>query len=294
MNNKISVKVRTNAVSVWKSVINLIASDPRVLLPFLFLALIECALLAFVSLSPHFPVNKIMAAPISRIWGALYLHYPYFYELLPKVFYYVKILSGIFLGSFMAGVGVLTVAHVSLKKRVNFKKIAGEVLKRYVSLLILAFILLVGVHFLMKLPPIVLAKYFKAGHAKLLWAGPKYWFILALPIFRFLLAIVLQALIVYAIPFIVLKKKKFLAAFWAGIRFFFSVFLRTLLIVAIPMILYIPVTILRNNMGYLSDLFAPEIIMGVLGIGILAGTFIVDGLVTMATTLIFLEGVGEE
>lgn len=80
-----------------------------------------------------------------------------------------------------------------------------------------------------------------------------------------------------------------MAALWSGLRIFFKTMARTLFAVLVPMILYIPVTMLRSNMGVLADKFAPESVVVVLFIGILVGTVIVDGLVTVATTLIFLE-----
>ena len=60
------------------------------------------------------------------------------------------------------------------------------------------------------------------------------------------------------------------------------------------MILYIPVTMLRDNIGFLADKFAPEVVVPVLFIGILVGTVIVDALITVAATLIFVEATHEK
>jgi len=60
------------------------------------------------------------------------------------------------------------------------------------------------------------------------------------------------------------------------------------------MFLYIPVTILRGNTAILAEKFGPEIICVSLFLGILVGTVIVDALVTLVTTLLFIEATDEK
>jgi hypothetical protein len=277
-----------SAFGIWRRVFVLVVSEPKILVPFGALAVAETFTLWCLASSPHFPLSIILAPPIKSIWGPVYLHYPYIYELLPKVFYYAKIVVGIFVGSVTSGMAVLAIARSSRKDVVDIKKIFFDVLKRYLTLFILAIILFTSVHFVMKQPQFLFFKYFRT-HPKLLFIGPKFWFTVFLPVLTFVLAVVLQALFVYSIPSVVIKGKKFLVALWSGIRIFFKTLIRTLFAVLIPMILYIPVTMLRSNLGVLADKFTPESVMVVMFIGILAGTVIVDCLVTVATTLIFLE-----
>jgi len=70
--------------------------------------------------------------------------------------------------------------------------------------------------------------------------------------------------------------------------------LKTFLIVLVPMILYVPITMLRSNTPFLADKFFPEIVVGILFCGILVGTVVVDCLITVATTLLFLEVTDEK
>ena len=290
---KIKITIPKGLFAIWKPVLSLLVKEPKVIIPFCLLAVIEVFALWFLSCSPHFPINVIMAPPIKSIWGPTYLHYPYIYELLPRMFYYAKIVVGVMVGALTSGMAVLAVYYFNKSRRIDLKEIFFAVLKRYVSLFLLAIILFTCVHFVMKEPSVLLLKYFFAKHAKLLFLGPKFWFSIFLPVLQFLLAVILQSLFVYSIPYIVIKEKKFLAALISGIVLFFKRFLKTFAAVLVPMFLYIPVTMLRSNMGLLADMFMPESIVVVLFIGIIVGTVIVDALVTLATTLIFIGATDE-
>jgi hypothetical protein len=279
--------------SIWKTVIDLILSEPKVLFPFLILAGCEAIALYLLSCSPHFPVNFVMGPPVRRIWGEMYLHYPFIYELLPRLFYYGKIVLGVLVGSVTSGMAVVIVARIKKKEPVVFKKIFKEVFKHYISLFLLILLLFVAVHFVMKQPPVLLYKFFR-GHQKLLFVGPKLWFTVALPGINFILAVFLQALFVYTIPYIVLKGRKFLGALLGGIVLFFRRAIKTLVVVAIPMLLYIPVTMLRGNVSIIADKMGPEAVIGVLLVGILVGTVIADALVTIVTTILFIEATDEK
>jgi hypothetical protein len=285
----LKVKKAFGSLAVWKPVTDIILTQPLILVPFAVLAAIDILVLLFLASSPHTPINFIMAPPIRRIWGEVYLHYPFIYELLPRLVYFTKILTGIFFGSITTAVAVVAVARMRKREVVDFKEILSQVLKNYISLILLAALLYVIVHVSMKQPQALLARYFH-GHAKLLFVGPRLWFTLALPVIQFFLAVIFQALFVYAIPFIVLGGKKFLSAFVLGVRFFWRNALKTLFAVTVPMILYIPVTMVRTNISIVADKFGPEAIVGVLILGTLVSAIIVDCLITIATTIIYIEG----
>ncbi len=280
-------------VGIWRKAVDLLLSDPRILIPFLVLAAAETLALWLLSVSPHFPFNYVLAPPIKSIWGAVYLHYPYIYVLLPKVYYYGKLAADILVGALTGATAVYLVARLQHREKVRIGSAFRAVLKHYVSLFLLSLVLYVGVHFLMKEPTLLLLKYFR-GHAKLLFLPARFWLTMFVPAVNFVLAVMVQGFFIYAIPYIVLKEKKFLAAFLAGARLFLRNFGRTLLLVAVPMCLYIPISMLRSNLPFLQDKFSPEIAVPVLFSGVVIGTFLVDSLVTVATTLLFLEKADEK
>lgn len=287
------IKLAQGSLAIWKKVVGVFQRQPSVYGPFLLMAAIEFLALVFLYNSPHFPVKIVMGPPIRRIWGPVYMHYPFFYELLPRLFYYAKIVLSIFIGSVTSGTAVLAIAQAVQSKQVVLKDIFRQVLKRYLSLILLTTILFVSVHFLMKQPAELLIGYFRAGHSKLLFLGPKFWITQAVPVLNFIFAVFFQGLFVFSIPYVVIRGKKFLPALGRGIVLFFKRFVPTMVVVTVPMILYIPVTMLRGNISFLAEKFTPEIVGLVLLAGIVVGTLIVDVLLTTATTLIFLEAKDE-
>jgi len=278
---------------IWKQVLGVILSNPKIAVPFAIISGFEVLALWVLSCSPHFPFSILLAPPIKSIWGPVFLHYPYIYELLPRIFYYAKLILGVFVGSVTTAMAILMVARVKAGRPIELKAIFLEVLKRYLTLIILTGILYACVHFVMKQPQVLLFKYFR-GHAKLLFVGPKFWLDMFLPVLTFILALILQGLFVYSIPYVVLKGKKLLPALFSGFMLFFKNLAKTLLVVFVPMLLYIPVTMTRGNLNVLADKFSPEIVLPVLMFGIAIGTFVVDCLVTVATTFIFLEAADEK
>lgn len=281
-------------LGIWKSVLGFILSEPRILIPFFILAVCETLLLWILANSPHFPFSFVFAPPIRRIWGDIYLHYPYIFELLPRIFYFMKIVLSIFVGSLTTGMAIHLILASDKNEPIDLKKTFFFVFKRYLSLMLLAAVLFITVHFVMKQPAIIFFNYFKAGHAKLLFLGPKFWFGMFLPAVSFFMAVVLQAIFVYSFPYVVIKGKKFLVALVLGVKLFLKNWLKTLVVVTIPMLLYIPVTMLRNNSAVLADKFSPEIVVSVLFVGIIIGTVVVDALVTIVTTLLFIEATEHE
>jgi len=63
------IKKTSRISSIFKDVIELLLSQPKVLIPFVVLAVVETVVLWILASSPHFPVNFVMARPIARIWG---------------------------------------------------------------------------------------------------------------------------------------------------------------------------------------------------------------------------------
>jgi hypothetical protein len=279
---------KISVLAVVRATINLVANEKRVLIPFAVLAGVEILQLFILANSPHFPVNKFMAPFIRRVWHETFLHYPYIYELLPRLFYYAKMAAGIFVGGLTTAMACLIVLQAEKKKSVSLKKLFGQALKRYASLLLLMVLLYVAVHFTMKQPQLLLAAAFR-GRTSFLFMGPRVWFGFVLPAVLFLLAVFLQGLLVYSVPFVILKGKKFLPALGSGVVFFFKNAWRTLVLVGVPMVLYIPVSIVHGNINVLAAKFGPESIVFVLFLGVLVSVLLVDALVTVATTLYFIE-----
>lgn len=251
---------------VWNSALRLVFREPKVLAPFLILAAVETVFLWILASSPHFPFNIVMAPIIRSRWSGMYLHYPYIYELVPRLFSSVSVLIGIFAGSVTNGMAVLAVYRLKNKEKLDLKGVFLSVVSRYVSLLALSGLLFFMVHF---------------GHFHK-------------PVISFVLAVFLQGLVVYSVPYLLVKGERFFPALIQGIGLFFKIPFKTFWLVAVPGCLYIPVSVLNSRIDVLAQRFAPEIVVPVTFLGIVVSTLIVNSLVILATTLIFLEAADEK
>lgn len=210
------------------------------------------------------------------------------------MFYWAKIVIGILVGPITTAMAILYIYSLVSKKTPNLKNTFLSSLKSYISIFLLALLVYLSAHFIVKYPPILIIKYFRAGHTKLLFLGPGVWLKVIVPLVRFVITLLLQCLFVYSFPFVVLKGKKFIPAFLSGIKLFIKLFVSTLALAGLPMVLYIPNILLRSNLGFLSDKFSPEVTVGVLFFGIIMGTMIVDLIITISTTILFLEVADEK
>ena len=73
-----------------------------------------------------------------------------------------------------------------------------------------------------------------------------------------------------------------------SIRLYLKLLIPTTALVAIPMLLYIPIIILRNNTQYLINAFFPEsiVLLGILAIAV--ASLVIDPIVTISTTYLYL------
>lgn len=217
------------------------------------------------------------------------MHYPANFYLLPKLASFARMGLAILAGSLLTGMAVGMIADLYANKRINLKTSFRLALKNYVSLIIIVFIFTVSFYFLRKILTIILIKYFTSGHSRLLflkagiWLGPIFTFL------TFSLSILIQAIFVYAIPFLIIGKEKITGAITKSFSLFKKFFLSTLILIGLPMLVYIPLAILSYNNDILIDKFFPEITLWILATTALVTSLVIDSVITVSTTLLYLE-----
>ncbi len=140
----------------------------------------------------------------------------------------------------------------------------------------------------MKSVTITLARYFLAGHAKLLFISSRIWMGPLLLIMNFLIAGLLNSTLIYAIPFLMLENKKLLPAIALSAVMFVRNFFKTAFLVMFPMLLYVPIIVLNYKTNFLISEVVPESVLLVQAVGILLTSLVIDPLVTVSITTYFL------
>ena len=253
--------------------------NPRIFLPFLLFALAEFVALMLIFNFPRVPLIKIFGPPIRTFWGETFLHYPSNFLLLPKLAGLSRMFLAVLFGSFTTGAAIAII----IKSKHPFK----QALKKYASLFLIVFIFSGFYYFLQKAIFIGLAKYFIAGHSRLLFLKSGLWLGPILFCINFLLAIIIQAAFACAIPALIIDNKKFFPAILHSFVFFKRYLFATLVLVGAPLLLYLPIAVFNYNATVLMVKLFPEVILLIAILGIVISSLIIDLLVTLTVTSLY-------
>lgn len=270
--------------SVWSMTFRMIARYPRVLIPFFSIAVFEALLLTVLFYYPRPPVSAVFAQPIQAFFGARYLHYPYNFLLLPKLFYYGQILTILTLGVVMFGMAVGMVGQVNMEG--NRPRISGNInraLRRYFSLAGVWLITFIASWILLKASLFLITKFSSPPlAAKLLFSASFYGSLAAV--------FLVESIFVYAYPAIIIERKGFIKGVVKSFSMIKGVFITTVILVLAPRILDIVGIVIRNKVIVASNVNFPAFpeISAVVIAAIILMTFISDSLVFLSTANLFM------
>jgi len=261
------------AIKAWKDTLGILQKHPKVLVPFVIAGIANGLALYLLFLAPQRPVSYVLAPPVRAFFGERFLHYPFHLFLLPKLLYYAQILVSASVGILMTGVAIGMLKDVKAGLRCGLFRNLFISLKRYFGLL--------GIWMVIFLITFPLTRVYKVVDLNESLLGLVSYVI-------YLVAIFIQFIFIYAMPALIIEKRNILSSIKRGLWFLKRFFFPTLLLVMVPVLLYLPVMLLKQNLGQLVNKFFPEIIVIVLGAGIFI-TLIIDILTTACPTVIFLK-----
>lgn len=273
---------------VYKNTTDYLKNNPVVFLPFIIFALFESLFLTLIFLAPRLPFKAVLGPPIRAFWGEKFLHYPANFLLLPKLNSFAKMGLAIVIGALLSGMAVAIISDIYHKRRVKLSASFFTALKRYASLFVIVFIVTVLFYYLTRLTTFGLAKYFMAGHTRLLFLGPGTWMGPVLLFINFLVAVLIQSPFIYSIPILIIEEEKLGKAIAGSFAMFKEFFALTLMLVGLPMFIYLPLFILQINTAFLIKGVFPESVLLVLFLGIIMSSLIIDPVITVSTTLFYL------
>lgn len=276
-------------IKVYKTLFPILKRHSELILPFLYFVCFELAALIFISIIPRDPFVRVFGPWVRTFWGEAFLHYPANFFLMPKLVSLSRMFLSIFVGSLVSGTVVLLVLDAVRNNKNSLKQSFKSAAKNYISLFFIVFTITLSFYFLTKLVTIGLIKYFASGHTKLIFIGLRTWLGPILSIISFFIALFIQAAFAYAIPYLLIEKKKIVPAVTASFKLFKKMFLPTLFLVGLPMVIYGPVIVLNYNTKFLVFNVFPEFILIVSILGIAIASLLIDPLVTVGTTILFLS-----
>lgn len=265
-----------------------VKNNPTLFIPFLSFFIIDCAALILLFLAPRMPLSLIFGPIIRTFWGEKFLHYPLNFLLLPRLSSLGRMVLSVFLGSLLTGMAVAMIFDIYNKKRINLGTSFKTALKKYVYLFTVVFIFTALFYVLTKIIILGLFRYFMSGHARLLFLGARVWLRPVLVIINFILAVLIQAAFIYAIPILIIEKEKLIKSISKSFALFKKQFIPTIILVGLPMFLFIPIIVMNYNASFLIDKLFPEFILLVAFSGTIISSLVIDAVITISTTFLYL------
>jgi len=274
--------------NVWLDAYDLIRKTPRLLLPLSIVAFLEALWLEILCFSLQPPLKTFFLPPIKRFFKEVSLHYPAFLFTVPTLFGYGQLLIYVFMGGFLTAVTIVMAASLSEGHPLTFGAAWKKASKRFLALIFISFFMV----FLLAFVSGREISFLKAGFEFAGRGALRNLLGLLMKVFRylnFLIAVAIQTFVFFIFPLLVLENKKFFRAFGEGILFGGKHFGRAFLLLLFPTLFYGPIWFLKGRISLLvQKTLYPEVIVWVLGVGIVA-TLLVDTFIAVSATLFFLR-----
>ncbi len=263
--------------------------EPRILIPFAIFFILELGALLLLLAAPRAPLDRIFAPIIRTFWGEAFLHYPIHFLLFPKLDYLFHLLLSIFYGPIMAATAVSMIQTSFQGKSPSALLATQQTIRRYPPVFFIVLITTALVFLTSQIILFGLHVYFSKGYHTLFMAESRLWMGPLFMATDFFITLLIQSLLIYCIPLIVIKHKGFIAALSESIRLFKKLSWKTLFLVGFPMFFYIPVIILLANAPLILYKVSPEVILLTCVAGAAVNTLLIDALITIGTTHLFLS-----
>src|SRR3989338_8178788 len=265
-------------IALLKTAVNTIAANRAILFPFCIGAFVQLLALEILYFAPRFPFSIFFLPIIKSIWSEAFLHYPFNFVLLPKLFYYAQIIIYIFLGSFLSAVAIAVVAAINSGKKVTIRPIFKETSSSNIHIMlaaVLSFSIFLGLSASYQLV---------LNRADLIRSvtGPlfllKTSILVTEPYVNLLVGVLVSSLLAFVIPIIVVEKRKVFTAFLLNFKYLWKSFWFVFVVVLLPTLLYVPVLLLRNSIATAAQGVLPGVQIGLIAVSVIV-TLAIDATV---------------
>ena len=269
----------------WKDAFNLMILQPKIMYPFLILAVLDVIGMIAIFLFEQPPLDRFLGPIVVRFYGRQFLHYPFNLLLLSQLFQYLQIVTSIIIGTFMSGLTISGVQQYFQTGEISYKVAMKKAVFKYINLIIITLAVFFLISYCYDLE--------KRALLKILSKGPSFlgiqasdWTMLALIFAVIFISGIIQSLFVLAQPAIMLDNKNFILAAFRSIYYAASNSFAASMLVIVPLLFFLPVTLVKNNLMPLIKRTAPEIVFVIIVLGILI-TMMVNVMITISSTRLY-------
>lgn len=271
----------------WVASFNLMATEPIVMLPFVFIAFLEGMALELIYYFPRKPWANVAGPIISKFFGEALMHYPGNLVILPKLFHYAQVVIYVFCGVCLTAIAVNIFYNIMMGPALQTSALIKNALKRYLPFLGFGLIVIALMFLLKKADLFIFLKLMDPISEDLPQILRKLTPFM-LTFFLFLTNIILKVFLVLTIPILVIKEKPLLKALTRSIKIGFNNFSSIFTLIFLPLLVYLPLALLKTDSAKLIDKTFPELNLYILIIGIILAIF-VECFVTLSTAQFLLD-----
>lgn len=274
-------------IPLLRASVNSCFDNPIILLPFFTTAFIQLLVLEIIYFSPRFPLSVFFGPLIKRLAGEAFMHYPYNFAIIPRVFQAIQIPIYIFISSFFIAAAVAIIAAVNNNQKITFAKACRQALSQYIHIVIAALISFSIFYGLNSVYGLVIRRAIQIRSVEGIFFIIKTVVLNAAPYINALIGIFVTALFAFMFPVIIIEKKKIFAAIIWNFRTLWKSWWLMFFVVAAPMLLYLPVLVLRGGISTKMFVVLPAMRTLVLILSILV-MCVIDAVVYTAITSYYL------
>lgn len=269
------------AISTWKLTFKTLCEYPRISVPLFITAITKVFFLLVFYYAPRPPLLSVLGPLIKIFFGEAYLHYPVNFMLLPTLFYYGQIFVWLTIGICMWGVTINMFNQ--LHEGRHMPSIMGSfnrVARRYPSLFLAALLILLLSIASFRIPQFLIMKFYFLPKGKFFFL--QFFFFIS-----FLATIVIETVLIYIVPSILIERRSFIAALKRTFAISREIFLPTFIIILLPRLFDLIAAFLRQKLPFIMTKTFPEMTLLVLAASI-ATAFISDLIIISVITNLFL------
>ena len=271
----------------WSETFGVMAKNPIILMPFVFIAFLEFLALEFLYFSARAPLSYIANPIIRKFFGETFIHYPGNLVVLPRLFYYKQMAIYVLVGAFLTAVAVNIFKNIKGGLPVRTKAMVRNTLKSYTSLLIYAILLSILVFVVQRADIFIFSKAMRLL-ARLLPISMAPVFSIGFTLFLFLSNLVMQMFLIATIPIIVIERVSLLKALARSIMLGLRNFLTIFTLIFLPFFIYLPIILLKSFSTQIMDKTFPEISIYITVVGIVITIFL-DSFAIMSVSQFLLD-----
>lgn len=264
--------------SIGKISLKFLRRYPRIFIPFMLVAIVNTFNLLIIYLAPMAPFRMLLGPPIARFYGVQYLHYPYNFMLLPRIFFNAAaFLTNPLITGLMIACACGMVCDYYTSREPSFLRNLNKSLRRFIHIFPAMLIMVIMTSLIFHFIPLVLSKIFSD------FSGLR---ILSF-FLTFFIVIGLESFFIYTFLIIILKKVNAFKAIKESFLFSRRLFFVTYILVLLPRLLDLGASVLQRKQAYLMDKFIPDIILLILFLGIIV-TVLSDTLIYILISNLYL------